>query len=415
MTNFVKLRYILFYSIFLLAENPVFSQNPEIGESLPLWSEGYLDIHNVNTGKGESSFFILPDGTTMLVDAGVTTAVKPRVTDSKPSGKRTPGEWIARYIKHFTQDMPDSKLDYVIVTHFHEDHIGGITPGTSIAKDGDYKLTGISEVGEIIPFIKIIDRGWPDYDWPVPPAGESAKNYIQFVKWQVARRKMLAEKFCVGANDQIVLINNAKRYPDFEIRNIAANGHIWTGVGSVERNYFPDIQNLPKEKYPNENMCSIAFRLSYGKFDYFNGGDIYSVTNEPWQDIESPAGRVTGPVEVCKANHHANFDAMGKSFLESLRPKVIIIQNWLAQQPDMSVLRRMLSTKTYPGPRDIFTTNIMEETRVVVGWAVGRLKSDQGHVIIRVNPGGNDFMVYVLDDSNENFQIKAKFGPYYCD
>ena len=56
MTNFVRLRYILFYSIFLLTENPVFSQNPEIGESLPLWSEGYLDIHNINTGKGESSF-----------------------------------------------------------------------------------------------------------------------------------------------------------------------------------------------------------------------------------------------------------------------------------------------------------------------------------------------------------------------
>jgi beta-lactamase superfamily II metal-dependent hydrolase len=415
MTDFVKPKLFLFYLLCLFAVIDVFPQSAAVGESMPLWSEGYLDIHNVNTGKGESTFFILPDGTTMLVDAGVATATKPRAADQKPSNKRTPGEWIARYIQHFTRHLPNSKLDYVIVSHFHEDHIGGINSDTKISKNGDFRLTGISEVGEIIPCKKIIDRGWPEYDWPVPLTGESAKNYIQFVNWQVVNRKMSVEKFRVGVNNQVVLIHNAKKYPDFEIRNIAANGHIWTGIGSVTRNYFPDIQYLPKEKYPNENMCSIAFRLSYGKFDYFSGGDIYSVTDEVWQDIESPVGMVTGPVEVCKANHHANFDAMGKSFLESLRPQVIIIQNWLAQQPDMSVLRRMLSTKTYPGPRDVFTTNMMEETRVVVGWAIDRLKSDQGHVIIRVNPGGNDYMIFVLDDSNEKFQIKAKLGPYNCD
>lgn len=408
----MKLKHILFLLIFLFTEKTVYSQSAVIDEPLPLWSEGYLDIHNINTGKGESSFFILPDGTTMLVDAGVTTATKPRVTDSKPSEKRTPGEWISRYIQHFIKNVSKNKVDYVIVTHFHEDHIGGITPGTKISIDGGYKLTGISEVGELLSFIKIIDRGWPAYDWPVPLVGESAKNYGQFVNWQVANKKMQAERFCVGANDQIVLINNAQRYPDFEIRNIAANGHIWTGVGTVERNYFPDIQNLPKDKYPNENMCSIAFRLSYGKFDYFNGGDIYSVTNEPWQDIETPVGQITGPVEVCKANHHANFDAMGKSFLQSLRPRVMIIQNWLAQQPDMSVLRRMLSTKIYPGPRDIFTTNLMEETKIVVGRAVEKLKSSQGHVVIRVSPGGNEYMVYVLDDMTTEYKVKASFGPY---
>ena len=36
---------------------------------LPPWQEGCLDIHLINTGKGESTFYILPDGTTMLIDA----------------------------------------------------------------------------------------------------------------------------------------------------------------------------------------------------------------------------------------------------------------------------------------------------------------------------------------------------------
>jgi len=44
----------------------------KVGDTLPSWSEGYLDIHHINTGKGEAAFFMLPDGTTMLVDAGAT-------------------------------------------------------------------------------------------------------------------------------------------------------------------------------------------------------------------------------------------------------------------------------------------------------------------------------------------------------
>ena len=398
----------------LFAGKHLFSQEVQIGDALPLWSEGYLDIHNINTGKGESAFYILPDGTTMLVDAGVTTAAKPRVTDAKPNDSRTPGEWISRYLFHFMQGLPEKKLNYLLVSHFHEDHIGGITPGLKVSETGAYKLSGITEVGELVSCDKLIDRGWPDYGWPAIPENESAKNYIQFAKWQVANGKMKAEQFRTGVNNQIVLINNARKYPNFEIRNIASNGHVWTGVGENERNYFPAKEDLQKEDYPNENMCSVAFRLSYGKFDYFSGGDIYSVTSEMWQDIETPAALVTGPVEVCKANHHANFDTMGKSFLQALRPQVMIIQTWIAQQPDMSVLRRMLSANTYPGPRDVFATNIMEETRVVEGWAIERLKSQQGHVVVRVNRGGEDYMVYVLDDSVEDFRVKAKYGPYKC-
>ena len=43
-----------------------------IAEAKPLkaWKEGTLDIHHISTGRGSSIFFILPDGTRMLVDAG---------------------------------------------------------------------------------------------------------------------------------------------------------------------------------------------------------------------------------------------------------------------------------------------------------------------------------------------------------
>ncbi len=387
---------------------------PKVGETFPYWTEGYLDIHHINTGKGEAAFFILPDGTTMLVDAGATAQAKPRVTDPKPNGSRTPGEWVSRYILHFLQNQPDKKLDYVILTHFHDDHIGELYPGLKKSSSGNYTLTGITEVAENIPVSKLIDRNWPDYNFPAPLNEGYVQNYIRFVKWNVTNKKFQAEQFRVGTNDQFPLIHHPEKYPDFEIRNIAANGHVWTGTGNNERNYFPPMESLSPAEYPGENKCSIAFRLSYGKFDYYNGGDLTTGTPGTWQDIETPAGRVTGPLDVCLADHHAYYDAMGVPFLQAVRPRVIIIQIWSPSQPDNGVLRRMLSTGTYPGPRDIFATNIMDETRVVIGSRIDQLKSQQGHVVIRVNPGGESYMIYILDDSEENFRIKAVHGPYSC-
>ena len=42
-------------------------------ESECRWNAGFpgtLDIHHISTGRGNATFFVLPDGTTLLVDAG---------------------------------------------------------------------------------------------------------------------------------------------------------------------------------------------------------------------------------------------------------------------------------------------------------------------------------------------------------
>ena len=41
----------------------------EVGQVMPAWAEGYMDIHSINGGRGEAFYYIFPDGTTMLVDA----------------------------------------------------------------------------------------------------------------------------------------------------------------------------------------------------------------------------------------------------------------------------------------------------------------------------------------------------------
>ena len=394
-----------------------FSETPaqEIGSVLPAWSPGYFDIHHINTGKGESIFSILPDGTTLLIDAGETKRRGPRVTPQRPNSSRTPGEWIARYITHFLPASANGTLDYVLLSHFHGDHMGEISADSPVSKSGQYRLSGITTVGEYLRFKKVIDRGWPDYDYPQPLDNETLRNYRDFLAYQQDKNHLQVERFRVGVNDQIILLHDSGRYDNFEIRNIAANGEIWTGVAENTRHHFPPLDQIPEGQKPSENMCCIAIRMSYGAFDYFTAGDIPGVLDpgDPlWHDVETPVAQVVGPVEVAEANHHAYLDAENAFFLSALRPRVHIIQVWSPSHPSPRPLRRMLSTRVYPGPRDIFATNMMKANKIVIGSNLDRLKSDQGHIVVRVEPGGDSFKVIILDDSAETYKVVAVHGPY---
>jgi beta-lactamase superfamily II metal-dependent hydrolase len=387
------------------------------GDIFPPWSEGLLDIHHINTGRGESSLVIMPDGTAMLVDAGSTSYEPPWAGEALPNATRAPGEWIARYAARMLADAPAKRLHYVLLSHFHEDHMGSPSKA-SRAKDapaGGYKFVGVTEVPEHIPCEVFIDRGWPDYDWPEPIKDAKMDNYRKFLDWQVKNKGLRVERFRPGAADQIVLRNNPAKYPGFRVRNIAANGRVWTGVGSVTRNHLPAPADLRGQTL-SENKLSIAFRVSLGAFDYYSGGDLdvrgadTASTGDAWRDIEWPVALATGPVEVAKANHHGNYDANSAAFLGILRPRVIVIDAWSASQPAFNVFRRMKSPATYPGPRDIFATHSSESNLLAIRAQEKELP--HGHIVIRTAPGGGEYHVYVLRDTDESFQVKSAHGPY---
>lgn len=425
---------VLVASLALTAGSLAAAAAPIAGQPLPAWERGMLDIHQINNGTGDAAFLILPDGTTMILDAGA--GFRPEQVKTKydapqrPNASLRPGQWVARYIQRVHPQGAQGEVDYAMLTHFHGDHMGTVVPSSPKSASGSYRLTGITDVGEVIHFRKMLDRGWPGYNYPGESGGEIMVNYRAFLKWQMENRGLKVERFEPGRADQIVLVHAPKDFPQFEVRNIAGNGYAWTGGGTATRNRFPE------GILPDENNCSLAFRLNYGAFSYFNGGDMAGVPDAAvagapapnataWAEMESAVAWVTGPVDVHALNHHGTPDAVNAFFLSVLQPRISIMSVYASSQPGPEVLRRLLSPRVYPGPRDVFMTNWLWEGRREhmvklygeqdTAWLVdqiNRIASNQGHVLVRVDAGGASYRVIVIDDSQENGAVLSVHGPF---
>jgi hypothetical protein len=377
------------------------------------WKPGMLDIHHISTGRGNATFFLCPDGTTMLVDAGATAQSSEYIIAPKPDGSRRPGEWVARYAQRRLQEANRNEIDYCVLTHFHGDHMGDVSSDLPKSRKGNYQLTGIADVAEVIPVHRFLDRNYPDYNYPKPVDDEHSVNYIHMVKEHV-RRGAEAHRFAVGSDKQIRLLRNAAAYPTFTVRNLAANGEVWTGIGDTTRHMFPLVSSLVPNDLPTENMCSLAFRLSYGAFDYYTGGDLSNGNtdgSEPWRDIETPVAQAAGPVDVAVVNHHGYADADGIGMVRALRPQAFLVLAWDSAHPTVNTLGNLLSTQLYPSRRDLFSTAMKEENRIS-NRRIADFKSTNGHIVVRVEPGGERFQILILDNANENDRVLARFGPY---
>ncbi len=387
-------------------------QAPSAEEKLGGWTPGYLEIHQISTGRGNSAFFIFPDGTTLLVDAGAAGDGLPQ-TDPHPDASRSPGAWIARYIK---RHLPagSTGLDYALITHFHADHMGQITPSSPLSSDGTYRLSGITEVEAALPIGCLIDRGWPDYSYPAPFSDQNMANYRKFLEART-RAGMRVERFQPGAAKQIRLLKDVSRYPNFQVRNIIGNGQVWTGAGELSRATFPPLESLAAEDRPNENMCSLGIRLQYGRFRYFTGGDLPG-TPDPgfpaWHAPESAVAAVVGPVDVHVVNMHGSMGEESEGFLRSLRSTVLVVPSWAPSHPAPDVLKRVMNSRLPPSPRYVFATDLRDAARIVIGQRANQLAGPPGHVVVRVDPDGSHYRVFVLDNSDERDRVLATKGPF---
>lgn len=411
----------------------------EVGKTLPAWKKGEMDIHFINTTTGECTFLILPDGTQILNDAAsslVSTNSKGNTTNTGIRSRWDPTKTgmrgsaiISAYLKKCMSWTDRTRIDYVLLSHLHNDHMGDCSSSVPVsANSPTYRLNGIPEILDDFEVSRIVDRGWPSYDYPFDMQNLASNrnavvNYVNAVKWHVSNTGLKAEMFRAGVSDQIV--PNTSEY-DVKVQNIAVNGEIWTGSGTSTRKTFPEKSEIKVENpasvagsdnCPAENICSCVMRISYGPFDFFTGADLQynSRSTFAWKDAELPCAVAAGKVELMKADHHGSTATNSAEALKALEPQAIVVNSWVDCHPRTSVLASM--EKTLPSA-DIFITNFWQGDRPsgvddkVTPEEASRVKGYDGNIVVRVVDGGKKYYVMTTSDSDGKMTVKNVSGPY---
>ena len=365
----------------------------EVGHAYPGWRPGELDIHFIHTGTSENTFMIFPDGTTMLLDCGHVKRRAPGYADAippAPSGERRAGEWVRRYVERL---VPQREIDYLMVSHWHSDHIAGIP-----------------DVAKSFRFLNFYDHQFPNvgqYRRDV-----DAKDFDMFQEWLSGALKngMRREPFKVGERNQLHLRHDPTSYYKgvFEIRNLAANGVMWDGKNGLVDAAGEHVK-ATGEKTIRENALSSAIRIRYGGFTYYTGGDLegdFVGADGKKFSYEARVGEVAGPVAVCKTNHHSFPAAMKDGFIRAVRPQLFLSSAWSPNQQHMDSLRRMASRENYEGDRVVAYGAIPEfKMRQFRQNGLANILAPTGHAVVKVNPGGFAFKLYTLTAQDESMRI----------
>jgi len=365
-------------------------------EFLPDWQEGYLDIHQISTGRGNAALIVMPDGTNMIVDCGDNSISKAEehneVSPVLPNDSKHSAEWVADYFKHFApQSVNNSTIDYALITHYHIDHMGATSEPFAVQVDSlPFILNGITELGVIMPISTLINRS--DIDNPLMP-----DNYRSYICNFREPRGLKTESLRVGQNDQIVLLHSPEKYPSFEVRNVIASRTVWSGQGE-------EIISLGEEESDNENANSCGVVISFGDFDFLTCGDIPGTYPEP--DGETMLAKAVGECDIAVACHHGYQEAMNPFFCSTLDPIAFIVPTREYWHPSGMAVETMCNEALYSGKPQIFTTGMLESTRQTQNQlGFGEYFMPEGHVVVRVKDGGSSFRIFVLNDKSEDREI----------
>ena len=233
-------------------------------EFYPEWKKGELELHFIYTGSGENMFYRLPDGTSILNDTGDFFRPKDlEYTPLLPSAERVGGEWVSRYIQRVYNEKA---IDYLILSHYHADHIGHGLFDTPETTDGSRrfkqlpdgrKINGILCVAEDFKF-----RRYLDHQYPERGTYRSADGSMRLLApWldEQQQKGLMCEPFKVGALNQIALQRDPESFKDsFSVRNICANGKLWDGKDGFRDFAAEQVAFTGKDKI-TQNPLSLGF------------------------------------------------------------------------------------------------------------------------------------------------------------
>lgn len=306
----------------------------------------HLRIYLVDVEGGAATLMVTPAGQAILIDTGWA-GFGGRDTDR---------------ILHAMHEAGVHRIDYLISTHYHDDHIGGIKALSARVPVGLY-----------------LDHGLLPHGVPKDITASLYDTYLQVTKGK--RRP--------ARPGESLPLKQVAGEPAISLHVISAARKV-RSLADAPMN--PRCKDLTQQPYDvTDNANSVAVVLQYGKFRYFDGGDT------TW-DVEGtlvcPKDEV-GPVSLYQVDHHGMDISNNPVLIKTLHPKAAIENNGAHKAGMPAAYHHVL--EALPA-QDIFQLHRNMATSA----------ADNAPAINTANPGATDlgkgFDVIVAPDS-KSFEI----------
>jgi hypothetical protein len=252
----------------------------------------------IDVGWGDALYLQAPDGTNCLVDAG------------HPAD----GPKVRWFLRSYLGLNPETDgIDFVSMTHVHEDHVGGFYGDEFEDLNGLFQINDTLRVDREIPvgtFLDILDKtpgtiGGPYGDLETALEGLGNK---------LGRHALLATG-ASSASDSALAWGR-----DVSVDLLAAG----------RKDYLLPEFILQAEIGSVQNNDSMIYRVQYGEFVLMLMGDGEFATEQFLQN-RWPLDHLQA--DVLKLGHHGSNDANSERFLDVVDPIVAMIPNAVSENP----------------------------------------------------------------------------------
>ena len=214
-----------------------------------------LDIYWIDVEGGGATLLVTPQGQSLLVD----------------TGNPAPDDRDAKRILEAVKQAGLKKIDYLWITHFHGDHVGG---APALAK--------------MIPIDRFFDHG---------DSIEKANNANTAKLWDEYAKIAQGKRTVLKPGDKIPLTG-------MEALVVSSNGQVLPEPvnGGGPNAFCRGAQQKPADT--TENQRSAGFLLTYGRFKFLDVGDL---TWDKEMELACPENKL-GMVTLMQATHHGFFN-----------------------------------------------------------------------------------------------------------